>query len=270
MVEERHQVTAYATGLAGLVAMSLASCRAFPRHSHDQYGIGLVVSGGQRSWSGIGRVEALAGDVITVNPGEMHDGAPIDGACRGWHMLYFDPALVHQAVSDAAAGTELTQPALNDPLLQRLLRQLFHQLTAAPADTLGVEERCCQLLGAAFSRHGSYAFSAVHDIPGTIAKVRQRLDDAPQQQVSLIELADMAGMSRYQLLRSFSRALGITPHAYLVQRRVQIARRLIDGGHTLSQAALAAGFSDQSHMSRAFHRQLGITPGRYRHTIQQS
>ena len=270
MLERQHHVTAYVTGLAGLVAMRLASCRAFPRHSHDQYGIGLIVSGGHRSWSGVGRVDALAGDVITVNPGEMHDGVPIDGTCRGWHMLYFDPALVHQAVGDTLAGAELTRPALNDPLLRRLMNELFDQLTATPEETLAVEERSCKLLGAAFSRHGSRTLGDVPGIPATIAKVRQRLDDAPQLAVSLGELADMAGLSRYQLLRSFARALGITPHAYLVQRRVQIARHLIAGGHSLSQAALAAGFSDQSHMSRAFNRQLGLTPGRYRRAMQPS
>lgn len=270
MAEEQHHATAHATGLAGLVAMSLASCRNFPRHSHDQYGIGLIVSGGHRSWSGVGRVDALAGDVITVNPGEMHDGAPIGGTCRGWHMLYFDPALVHQAVDDTLTGAELTRPALNDPLLRRLMSELFDQLTASPEETLAVEEQSCKLLGAAFLRHGSRAFSVAPGIPEAIAKVRQRLDDAPQMPVSLGELADMAGLSRYQLLRSFARALGITPHAYLVQRRVQIARRLIAGGHSLSQAALAAGFADQSHMSRAFNRQLGLTPGRYRRAMQPS
>ncbi|WP_232090503.1 LysE family transporter [Billgrantia diversa] len=48
------------------MALSLASTRVFPRHSHDQYGIGLIAAGGQRSWSGIGRVDAMAGDIITV------------------------------------------------------------------------------------------------------------------------------------------------------------------------------------------------------------
>ncbi|MFQ3786414.1 helix-turn-helix domain-containing protein [Halomonas sp. A29] len=264
MPTEHHHVAAHATGIDGLMAMSLVSGRAFPRHTHDQYGLGLITAGGQRSWSGVGRVDAVAGDIITVNPGEVHDGAPLAGTRRAWHMFYFDPDLVQQSIGDHHASTELTRPALHDPLLHGLMRQLFQRLAGAPGDTLDLEERYCQLLGTAFSRHGSRRLDTAEDSMGNIAKVRQRLDDAPQLAITLRELADMAGLSRYQLLRSFTRALGITPHAYLLQRRVLLARRLIASGQPLSQTALDAGFSDQSHMSRAFSRQFGLSPGRYR------
>ena len=52
-----------------IVAMELASNHSFPRHTHDEYGIGVVLSGAQRSWSGVGQVESVPGDVLTVNPG---------------------------------------------------------------------------------------------------------------------------------------------------------------------------------------------------------
>jgi AraC-like DNA-binding protein len=85
--------------------------------------------------------------------------------------------------------------------------------------------------------------------------------------VSLSELAALSGVSRFQLLRGFAREMGITPHAYLVQRRVRLARRLLAAGRTPAQAAAQAGFADQSHMTRAFVRQLGITPARYQTAI---
>jgi AraC-like DNA-binding protein len=267
MADERHHVTAFATGVAGLTAMSLVSNRAFPRHSHDQYGIGLICAGGHRSWSGAGRVDAVTGDIITVNPGEMHDGAPLGSASRAWHMLYFDPGLIREIFDGEYTSAELARPALDDPLLRRLMGRLFQHLAAAPDDSLALEEHCQALLGAAFSRHGSRRPSASHSIPNAIARVRQRLDDAPHASATLGELAAMAGLSRYQLLRSFARTLGTTPHAYLLQRRVLMARSLIADGHSLSQAALAAGFSDQSHMSRVFTRQLGLPPGRYRRAL---
>ena len=268
-MKQGHHVIAHATGIRGLVAMSLASDRVFPRHSHDQYGIGVVTTGGQRSWSDIGRVDAVAGDIITVNPGEVHDGAPLGGTRRTWHMLYFDPALVRQYVGEPASPIAMTCPALNDSLLLTLMQQLFSRLVTGSGDILSLEESSCQLLGAAFTRHGSRRLDSLHFAKGNIARVRQRLDDAPQQAVTLSELAEMAGLSRYQLLRSFSRTLGITPHAYQLQRRVSMARQLIANGRSLSQAALDAGFADQSHMSRAFNRQLGLSPGRYRYALSQ-
>ncbi len=73
--------------LAGTVAIEATSARAFGRHSHDTYGFGVIDGGAQRSSSGRGPVEAGAGDVITVNPGEVHDGAPIGCGPRTWRML---------------------------------------------------------------------------------------------------------------------------------------------------------------------------------------
>jgi AraC-like DNA-binding protein len=80
-------------------------------------------------------------------------------------------------------------------------------------------------------------------------------------------LAALSGVSRFQLLRGFSRELGITPHAYLIQRRVLLAQRFLADGQTPVQAAIQAGFSDQSHMTRAFVRQVGVTPGCYRAAV---
>jgi AraC-like DNA-binding protein len=111
-------------------------------------------------------------------------------------------------------------------------------------------------------RHGMARPSASGPSP-RVAKAIQRLDSAPEAPVSLAELAELSGVSRFQLLRGFAREVGITPHAYLVQRRVCLARQLLAKGQTPVQAAMQTGFADQSHMTRAFLRQIGVTPSRY-------
>ena len=67
---------------------------------------------------GRGMVEAGAGDMITVNPGEVHDGAPIGDAGRSWRMLYFDPAVISAAAEDIGQGRsgsgEFASPAFRD------------------------------------------------------------------------------------------------------------------------------------------------------------
>jgi AraC-like DNA-binding protein len=100
-----------------------------------------------------------------------------------------------------------------------------------------------------------------------VLKAIRRLDAAPEVPTSLTELAALSGVSRFQLLRGFAREVGTTPHAYLVQRRVRLVRRLLTAGRSPADAAVLAGFADQSHMTRAFVRQFGITPGRYRAAI---
>ena len=79
--------------------------------------------------------------------------------------------------------------------------------------------------------------------------------------------AALSGVSRFQLLRGFAREVGATPHAYLIQRRVHLVQKLLALGCNPAEAALRAGFADQSHMTRAFRRQLGVTPARYRAAV---
>ena len=81
--------------------------------------------------------------------------------------------------------------------------------------------------------------------------------------VTLADLARTSGLSRFQVLRGFVKATGFTPHAYLMQRRIDLARRLIASGSRLADAAAASGFADQSHMTRLFVRKYGVSPGAY-------
>ena len=91
--------------------MTLVSNHHFPRHSHDQFSIGVIAFGAQRSWSGAGQVSAPAGDVIMANPGEMHDGVPLDNNARQWRMIYIEPALLARELKEETARpVEIVNP----------------------------------------------------------------------------------------------------------------------------------------------------------------
>ena len=263
MATRVHQVRQHRSNIPGIEAMSLVSNHHFPRHSHDQFGIGVVHFGAHHSWSGVGHVEAFAGDVIMVNPDEIHDGTPVGGTARGWQIIYFEPSLVaHEVEEEIVRPAEIVRPVARDPYLARLVVRLFACLTAPHPDAFATEEALLRSLIHALRRHG---VAQPHSVgpSASIAKAIHRLNSAAESNVSLAELAALSGVSRFQLLRGFVRELGITPHAYLVQRRVRMARRFLAEGQTPVQAAFQAGFADQSHMTRAFVRHIGVTPARY-------
>lgn len=256
--------------IAGVEATVAETAHSFPRHSHDRFGVGVIVAGGHRSSSGRGVVEARASDAIMVNPGEVHDGSPLDERGRAWRMLYFEPSMLSDAameLSDVATREiELTQPAVNDPLLKVLFERLFIVSVEAQSvpDDLIREEAMLALLGYLLRTHATtHARSRVAQPLDTIARARARIDDDPSSPLTLTDLAADAGMSRFQLLRGFAHETGLPPHAYRMQRRVMLARQLIARGAALADVAAAAGFADQSHMTRAFVRLLGITPANY-------
>jgi AraC-like DNA-binding protein len=246
--------------------MTMFTEHSFPRHSHDQFGLGVMTSGAQRSWSVLGQVEACAGDVIMVNPGEMHDGAPVGGA-RGWHIIYLDPALVaHELAPEPEVGELVVRPVARDLRMAGEVKRLLEIIETPSADPLLAEESLMRCLLRMVEKHAVDPPPIKVGSP-SVALARERLEDEPQGAVSLAELAAISDVSRFQLLRGFSREVGATPHAYRTQLRVRLARRYLAAGLVPSEAAQMAGFADQSHMTRAFVRQFGITPGRYRAAI---
>ncbi|HEV2557316.1 MAG TPA: AraC family transcriptional regulator [Microvirga sp.] len=265
MTKERFRVARCA--LDGVEAVEADTARSFARHTHDRYGIGVIERGAHRSLSGRGVVEAGPGQTITVNPGEVHDGAPIGDAGRSWRMLYVDPALVATVIDDASDGAgddfEFPQPVMADPRMTEAVRRLIATLADRPAAEaeLAAQEQMlalfASLAGIIRSRSGR------EHVAPALRHARALIDSDPAAPLSLTDLAQAAGLSRFQVLRGFVRATGLTPHAYLVQRRVQLARRLIAGGHALAEAAAASGFADQSHMTRVFVRAYGLSPGIY-------
>jgi AraC-like DNA-binding protein len=252
---------------AGVQAVEAATSHTFSRHWHEQYGIGVIHQGAHRSASGRGMVEAVAGDAITVNPGEVHDGAPIGGAGRSWRMLYFDPPIVHEAISDIREGgsrsQEFPQPVIINPIVATAFHRLFSAMTKTGRSSIKMrsEELFLILLTGVFSEPDKA--TVPRSTPIAISRAKSRIDDRPDAPMTLADLALETGLSRFQVLRGFAHATGLTPHAYLLQRRIDLARRLIACGTSLAEAAAASGFADQSHMTRVFVRKYGVSPGAY-------
>lgn len=262
-----HRAEQRRTPISGVEAFTLTSDRSFPRHAHDGFGVGVLHAGAHRSWSGIGPVEAVAGDVITVNPGEMHDGNPVHGAARSWRMLYLEPGILARALPEDLPGeAEIARPVLHDPLLADRFGRLFACLTETVPDALAAEEGALRMLALLLAHHGSRPL-LVTGPPPPVGLALRHLSATPERPFTLAELAALSGVSRFQLLRGFAQAVGVTPHAYLMQQRVRLARRLLGAGRRPAEAAAEAGFADQSHLTRAFRRQLGITPARYRAAV---
>ncbi len=261
----RGQFKIYRCAVAGVHAVEASTDHSFPRRSHDQYGVGLIYKGAQKSFSGRGMVEAGPGNMITVNPGEVHDGMPIGDGGRTWRMLYFDPAIIvdiaNDISEDSAEDYEFTLPVMADSGITPLFRTLFAAMTIHEEnlEAMKCEELLLRMLSQiAHTRQRNRPVG-----PASISRVQALIDDMPAATVSLADLARASRLSRFQVLRGFVKATGFTPHAYLMQKRIDLARRLIIRGTGLAEAAAASGFADQSHMTRLFARKYGVSPGTY-------
>lgn len=261
--------------LRGIHSTHTLSGQHFGRHWHEAYGFGILEEGAQRSASGRGRVDAFAGQVITANPGEVHDGAPLGGPTRRWRILSVDTDVFSSIIEHGDADAEIVRPVIDDPMLFNVLGRLFRRIESwsartgnGAAEALACEESLAAAAVLLVARHGSARVRT--DVPHhDLRRIRDRLADVPCDPPSLAEMAAMTGLSRYQVLRRFEKIYGLPPHAWLLCRRAEHALRLIRGGEALAGAAVASGFADQSHMTRVFVRHHGFTPGAFKAAVLQ-
>ncbi|EJK79445.1 AraC family transcriptional regulator [Agrobacterium rhizogenes] len=260
------QFRMFRSRVAGIRAVKAETGYSFPKHTHDQFGIGVIESGAHASLSGRGLVRAEAGDVICFNPNEVHDGMPI-GESRAWTMLHFDPSVIGDLLNDISeggiGGAEFPAPVIRSREMAAYFRALFPLLVGnSESQNALLRDGLLLSLVAAVMGEGTPASCDIA-IPAAIRRARDLIEDDPSAPLTLAELADTCGLSHFQFLRAFTKATGLTPHAYLLQRRIHEARRLIAVGTPLAEAAFASGFADQSHMTRLFVRNFGISPGVY-------
>ncbi|MFC3942764.1 AraC family transcriptional regulator [Pseudomonas gingeri NCPPB 3146 = LMG 5327] len=141
-------------------------------------------------------------------------------------------------------------------------RQLRRLLLDPHTDPLALEAAALDFVGLCDTAPVSVRRS------GDFGPILQRFAEAFAQPLSLTRLAAEQGQSELRFLRDFTRAIGMTPHAYLLEVRVQAARRLIENSDlALAEIALDCGFAHQSHLGSAFRKVLGVTPGEYRRRL---
>lgn len=101
--------------------------------------------------------------------------------------------------------------------------------------------------------------------PRIVRRLREHIDDNIDQRISVEALAKQANLSVCYFVRAFKQSVGVTPHDYLIRRRVERTMELLSGTDmSLSEIALAAGFADQSHCARRFRQHVGMSPRGYR------
>ena len=157
-----------------------------------------------------------------------------------------------------------------DPAIHRTVMQIAQEAAQGAAGSkLMVDSLSCQLAVQLLRRHAHVHFRESGGPDGlTFAQdreVRDYIHDHLAETISLDVLAAVAGLSRFHFARKFRTTIGTTPHAFVLQQRVERARTLLErAGTSLLDIAASCGFADQPHLTREFKKRIGVTPGRYR------
>lgn len=244
----------------------------FPQHSHDEYAIGLIERGAQLFSEGRReRTVMPAGTICLINPGQFHEGRPATDLGWDYRMIYLPPeALAGILGVDGPVSVSklpfFAQPVIDDARLLNALRSA-HMCSESPDASLLEKGTYLNLVLRQLAlRHGTIGRPAFLPLAaaGAVTRAREYIDTCVGSNPSLEEIALAAGMSPFHLLRQFKAAVGLPPHAYLMQRRVDQARRLMLKGFALRDVAIRVGYADQAHFSREFRRFYGVAPSTVR------
>ncbi|PZG07151.1 AraC family transcriptional regulator [Nonomuraea aridisoli] len=239
---------------------------AFSPHRHDTYAIGMTLTGVQTfRYRGELR-RCLPGEWHVLHPDEEHDGAAGTDEGFGYRILYVDPYLVQEAlggrplpfVADPVVG-----PEAMDPALAACLRHLDEPLEElAWVEVVTLVAAALERLADAPARTRSGAAAGPPPV-AALARVRELIAADPAVRRTAAELEQVSGLDRWTIARQFRAVFGTSPTRFRTMRRLDLTRRALLSGLPLGEAALAAGFADQSHMTRMFRRAYGLTPGQW-------
>ena len=211
-----------------------------------------------------------AGALTVVPNGPL----PAARSLRQCDLLYcaFDHSLVsevrHEIEGDVPSSLGL-RSCVRDPAVSEILKLLCGEIELGRASTRLYIDSLAHALTVRFlflgERTPAQARGPATLTPRKLSRVQELIESRLDADLTLQELAAAVGYSRSHFLRAFHATTGVTPHRYLLNRRIERARRLLgDTDMTIAQVAYSCGFSSQAHLTLAFRKVCGLTPGEYR------
>lgn len=238
----------------------------FPNHFHEYYVIGFIEKG-QRYLSCKNKEYTIEpGDLVLFNPRDNHTCDQIDGKTLDYRCINIQPDTMSKAVFEIIGKEYLpyfTSQVIFHSELVSVLREL-HQMMMEEEKDFRKEEIFFFLLEQLIQEYTEQTVPAEKTRQSAEAKaICEFLEMHYMENITLDDLCKLTGLSKYYLLRSFTKQKGISPYSYLETIRIDKAKKLLEQGILPIDVALQTGFTDQSHFSNFFKKFIGLTPKQY-------
>jgi AraC-like DNA-binding protein len=229
------------------------------RELHETFTICNVISGPDVRWR-CGRLEytRAVGRAMFVRPGDLHmDLAP--SASTIFEVIRLPSSTIEAMIGDASTLDTAPREIDSPTVLARITRFQASVRSNPTGDRAarGLKDLVDALLALRATER------AVEHV--ALRRARAHMAANIASEITLDELACVARMSKFQLVKVFQRQVGCAPHQYHVYMRVARARSLLANGSPCGEVAHLVGFSDQSHLNRWFKRLFELSPGAYQH-----
>lgn len=240
----------------------------YAKHAHDTFSIGAITGGHSTYLNGRVQEQVGAGAVVVINPEDVHACNPIDHQPWSYRMFYVDASwltdLQHELGFSHGCGFRAFSTTMTTrPDLYAGLNRLYAICTDERADHLRKHSAALTFF--------SEVQQTLDPAPAVAGSPNRKLVRAADyirenctRSLKLAEICAAADLSASYLIRSFKDRYGMTPHAYLINCRIEYSRSELRRGRAIADVAIEAGFSDQAHLQRTFRQFVAATPRQYR------
>lgn len=237
----------------------------FPNHFHDYYVIGLIESGERQLMCNNRSYTLSGGDLLLLNPSDSHGCVQTDGGAFDYRAFNISRDKMSELAVDITGNSEpphfskniLAGSELSDCFLR------LHEMIVNGSGEFEKEETLLILISELIKQSGKQYLECVSRHSAPIERACRFMDEHYSEHITLGQLCEFSGLSKSTLLRSFTKARGVTPYRYLQTVRIGKAKALLEQGAKPIDAALQTGFSDQSHFTSFFGTFIGLPPSAY-------
>lgn len=245
----------------------------YKSHSHPTFSIGAVDCGISRFSSYFAQDQQIQAGSLVIIPAEIeHSCNPLENEVWSYQMMHLDAHWVVQLFSELVEDIEQLYPQHVPVLKPQIIHlsdayQSFTQLNEVLFDSSSSisfkQQKLVEVLSEILLSHFELDLLKQSDYFQKYLSRMIALIERSQHILSLDELSQAVGISRYAIIRLFKNNFGLTPHAYQLNQKINTARHLLKSGQTIVQTAHALGFNDQSHFHHVFKSHTGITPKQF-------
>lgn len=267
MIKEQEQRHIYYDAQLNIEAYNLRGIvQKFPNHFHEFFVIGFIEGGRRHLWCKNREYDVGAGDLILFNPRDNHCCAPIDGEPLDYRAVNIRPEVMERTAWEITGRRFMPHFTCNVVFHSDITHALaaLYDAVLRRAPGMEKEEALFFLLEQVLEDYS--APFREEDAPvrdGRIQPLCAYMEEHFSENITLDQLAKMTSFGKSWLLRAFTRQVGVSPYRYLQTIRMERAKKLLEQGTPLIDAAALAGFSDQSHFTHYFKDFTGLTPRQY-------
>lgn len=238
----------------------------FPRrsHSHKEISLGYIEKGETLIKIKGQEFLLIAGDIVLIPADTVHMCNPVNPKVYKYHMLYLDrswidchfPSLIDGFETLAIPGKEKGE-------------RLIETVLKCSKNPAVIESAFIEFFDSLLS---NYCLDRSMSSPDEeiLGGLHKKIVSMPEVSYHIDELASEVGMNKFSFIRMYARFYGLTPHADIINRRIQRAILLFESSMELAEIAVECGFADQSHFNKQFKLYSGLRPGEYRAAIRNS